>query len=61
MRRETFERHAANANQIRQRWEELKSVTEGFVACCENGNFNPLRGIVAENKNADGLGRRRLE
>lgn len=28
---------------IRARWEELKSVTEGFVACCEQGNFTPLR------------------
>jgi len=28
---------------IRGRWEELKSVTEGFVQCCENGNFRPLK------------------
>ena len=28
---------------IRARWEELKSVTEGFVHCCENGNFAALR------------------
>lgn len=27
---------------IRARWEELKSVTEGFVRCCEEGNFAPL-------------------
>ena len=27
----------------RARWEELKSVTEGFVACCEEGNFAALR------------------
>ncbi len=31
------------AKQIRARWEELKSVTESFVACCEEGNFAPLR------------------
>jgi len=31
------------AKQIRARWEELKSVTEGFVACCEHGNFAPLK------------------
>lgn len=31
------------AKDIRGRWEELKSVTEGFVACCEAGNFGPLR------------------
>ena len=28
---------------IRERWEELKSVTEGFVACCEEGNFRVLK------------------
>ncbi len=28
---------------IRARWEELKSATEGFVRCCEEGNFSPLR------------------
>jgi len=31
------------AKTIRARWEELKSVTEGFVACCERGNFGPLK------------------
>jgi hypothetical protein len=31
------------AHKIRARWEELKCVTEGFVACCEQGNFAPLR------------------
>lgn len=31
------------AHQIRARWEELKCVTEGFVACCEEGNFLPLK------------------
>ena len=30
------------AKAIRARWEELKSVTEGFVRCCEEGNFNPI-------------------
>jgi hypothetical protein len=33
----------AEAKQIRARWEELKSVTEGFVTCCEEGNFRPLK------------------
>jgi hypothetical protein len=28
---------------IRDRWEELKSVTETFVACCEEGNFSALK------------------
>lgn len=31
------------AKGIRARWEELKSVTEGFVACCEEGNFSALK------------------
>lgn len=31
------------AKSIRARWEDLKSVTEGFVHCCEEGNFTPLR------------------
>ena len=31
------------AKQIRHRWEELKAVTEGFVTCCEEGNFRPLK------------------
>ena len=31
------------SKQIRARWEELKSVTETFVACCEEGNFRTLR------------------
>ena len=33
----------AEAEQIRARWEELKSVTEGFVAACEEGNFGPIK------------------
>jgi hypothetical protein len=28
---------------IRDRWEELKCVTECFVACCEQGNFSALK------------------
>ena len=28
---------------IRARWEDLKSVTETFVACCEGGNFASLK------------------
>jgi len=34
---------AEEATKIRARWEELKSVTEGFVHCCEEGNFRSLR------------------
>ena len=32
---------------IRGRWEELKSVTEGFVRCCEAGNFGPVHEHLA--------------
>jgi len=31
------------AENIRARWEDLKSVTETFVACCEEGNFSALK------------------
>jgi hypothetical protein len=31
------------AKSIRARWEELKSVTEEFVRCCEEGNFLDLK------------------
>ena len=44
---------AKEAASIRARWEELKSVTEGFVACCEEGNFATLK-----NKSAAGAEKR---
>lgn len=31
------------AKKIRRRWEELKSVAEGFVRCCEEGNFDAIK------------------
>lgn len=34
-------KHEAAA--IRARWEDLKSATEGFVRCCEEGNFAPVQ------------------
>ncbi len=34
---------AKESTSIRARWEELKCVTEEFVACCEAGNFSALR------------------
>lgn len=34
---------ASEAKTIRARWEELKTVTESFVTCCEKGNFQPLK------------------
>ena len=35
------------AEDIRGRWEELKSVTEEFVRCCEAGNFGPVHQHLA--------------
>jgi hypothetical protein len=31
------------AKAIRRRWEDLKSVTEGFVRNCEEGSFQPMQ------------------
>ena len=31
------------ASGIRQIWNQLKSYTEGFVKCCEEGDFDPIR------------------
>ena len=42
--------NAQEAKTIRARWEELKTVTETFVACCENGNFTPLKSKLAAAK-----------
>jgi hypothetical protein len=36
----------SEAKQIRARWEELKSVTECFVAGCEEGDFAKVRNHV---------------
>jgi hypothetical protein len=40
---------APEARKIRARWEELKSVTETFVRCCEEGNFQAIK-TVAESR-----------
>src|SRR5208283_3940463 len=39
---------SAESKQIRARWEELKTATEGFVTCCEEGNFSHLRNHAAK-------------
>ncbi len=36
----------AEAQAIRARWEKLKSVTEGFVQCCEEGNFRSVKPMI---------------
>lgn len=38
------------AETIRARWEELKCATEGFVRCCEEGNFSSMRRPSAPGK-----------
>jgi hypothetical protein len=43
---------STEAKQIRARWEKLKSVTETFVSCCEEGSFQPLKARQAEIENA---------
>ena len=35
--------NALEAKKIRARWEDLKTVTELFVRCCEDGNFRLLK------------------
>ena len=35
--------NALEAKTIRARWEDLKTVTELFVRCCEEGNFRLLK------------------
>ncbi|MEZ5304490.1 MAG: phage regulatory CII family protein [Verrucomicrobiales bacterium] len=31
------------SRQIRRHWDELKSYTEGFVRCCEEGDFDEIK------------------
>src|SRR5580658_3349586 len=33
----------SESKSIRARWEELKTVTEEFVSCCECGNFREIK------------------
>jgi hypothetical protein len=33
----------AEAKQIRRRWEDLKSVAEGFIHAAEQGNFSEVK------------------
>jgi len=39
------------AKAIRRRWEDLKSVTEGFVRNSEEGNFSAIKQVVAVREN----------
>jgi transposase len=40
----------AETEGIRRRWEELKSVSEGFVRSCEQGDFSSAREILSGKK-----------
>jgi hypothetical protein len=37
---------SCEAKAIRGRWELLKCATEGFVRCCEEGNFAHLKQVI---------------
>lgn len=43
---------AEEARKIRARWEELKSVTEGFVHAAEAGNFRELKAEIEHPRHA---------
>lgn len=47
---------AAEARAIRARWEDLKTATEAFVRCCEEGNFDGLRAAAAARSRPGGAG-----
>ena len=49
------------AKDIRGRWEELKSVTECFVRCCEEGNFTAVKQMQDPTKSPCEPGSRRTE
>ena len=38
------------AREIRDQWERLKSTTEEFVRCCEEGKFLEMRGVLHTTK-----------
>jgi hypothetical protein len=40
----------AESKSIRARWEELKSVTEEFVQCCEEGDFRDIKKVPPPHK-----------
>ena len=46
----------AESKSIRERWEELKTVTEEFVSCCEAGNFRGVHRAAGLVKGAPGGG-----
>lgn len=38
------------SKEIRREWDELKRFTEGFVRCCENGDFDKMEQLSRELK-----------
>ncbi len=44
------------ADEIRESWDKLKSYTEGFVACCEQGDFDRLEKIPSPSQGPRRLG-----
>lgn len=43
---------AKDASEIRDSWDILKSFTEGFVRCCEEGDFDQLKHSTFKRKGA---------
>ena len=39
------------SKEIRREWDELKRFTEGFVRCCENGDFDKMEQLTREMRN----------
>ena len=46
---------SGEARQIRGRWEQLKTVTEGFVAACEQGNFDHIHNHARRSASASAV------
>ncbi len=43
------------ASEIRERWDKLKSYAEGFVRCCENGDFERMSRIPSPSQGPERL------
>ncbi|GAA5482379.1 hypothetical protein [Haloferula sargassicola] len=48
---------ADEAKAIRERWNKLKSYAEGFVRCCEEGDFEQMRRIPRPSEGPTRYGR----
>ena len=46
---------AEETGEIRERWERVKSATEDFVNCCEQGNFEDIHPHAMEKERGSKL------